>query len=49
LVDFNPILYYLCADTTATKPITQTAQEQEDMQMQATKENTWKGGNENHI
>ena len=36
---FNSILYYLCADTTATRPVTQTAQEQEDIQMQAAKEN----------
>jgi len=28
------------ADATATRPVTQTAQEQEDIEMQAAKENT---------
>jgi len=42
----NLVLYYLCAVTTATKPITETAQEHmENTKIQATNENTYKRGN----
>jgi hypothetical protein len=42
--------HYLCAGTTATRPITETAQEHtKSTQTQATNENTLKRNNKSHI